>query len=119
MEVVPVEFVFVADELDDELLELLEVGFVCVLDGVVLLDDELDEELLVECVVLVLEQSLAASSLTVAAPCPRFLIRVVLTLFGSEPISFESCCAAAVAAPQLRAATADEIEFSWSLRLLA
>jgi hypothetical protein len=65
------------------------VGVLVVVLVVELVVDELVE--------LVLEQSRAASALTVAAPWPRFWISVVLTLLGNPATTFENCCEAAFA----------------------
>ncbi len=95
-------------------VEVVDVVELLVLVGV------LDVLLVVVLLVLLeLEQSLDASALTVAAPWPRFSIRVVLTLDPSAPTSFENCCAAPAAPEQSPAEIADEIELSWALRLLA
>jgi hypothetical protein len=68
---------------------------------------------------LVLAQSLAASSETVDAPCPRFWIRVVSTPRGSAATWSENRCAAATAAPHSPEETADETESSSALSRVA
>jgi hypothetical protein len=86
----------------DELGVVLDVGvLVEVLVVVVELDDELE---LLD--VLVVWQSLDASSATVCAPCPRLLRSVGDTVEGSPMTALLSCCAALFAVPQSPADTA-------------
>jgi hypothetical protein len=93
---------------DGELVVVLVVVVVAVVVGEV--------ELRLE---LVLAQSLAASSETVDAPCPRFWIRVVSTPRGNAATWSENRCAAAAAAPHSPEETADEIEPSSALSRVA
>jgi hypothetical protein len=107
-------------------LEVLElVGFVAVLVFDLLVEVELGVDavllgvLVVELVelrdvdvLLELEQSRAASWLTVAAPWPRLLINFLLTVLGSCATSLLKACAALRAAPHWPADTAEDTEFS-------
>jgi hypothetical protein len=133
LDVVPVPTGFVAAVVGGEVVELAEVVLVwvvvvLVLVGMLLLvvvvgvvggDVVVVVVLVVELacvgVEVALEQSWAASCETVAAPCPRFWIRVLLTPRGSEATSSEKRCAAAAAAPQSPAETAAETELSSAL----
>jgi hypothetical protein len=102
------------------LVGVLLVGVLLDVDDEVLLDvdDEvlLDVDLVVE--VLELLQFLAASCATVWAPWLRFCDRVVLTVDGRLVTALVSAADALSAGPHWWAATADEIEFSWLVRLL-
>jgi hypothetical protein len=68
--------------------------------------------------VVVLAQSLAASSLTVLAPWLRFCERVVLTVAGRLVTALVRAAEALFAWAQSWASTALETESSWLLRLL-
>lgn len=68
---------------------------------------------------LELRQSREASVLIVSAPWPRFWINAVLTLRGSPPTRSLKRWAAAAAAVHCPDCTADEIDVSCALRLLA
>jgi hypothetical protein len=109
---------------DVDVLELVLVGggvVVCVTVvvsvDVAVVDVVVDDELVVVTGAFV--QWSATSSLTVSAPCPRFLISVVLTLRGSSPTRSLKCRAAALARAHRPASTADEIEASCDLSALA
>jgi hypothetical protein len=112
-----VGFVSVVLELLLELL--LEVGGVVAVAVDVTVSVVVGVELLLDELVVVLWQSRAASCPTVAAPWPRFCTRVVLILGGRLATWLENARAAPVAASHLPAATAEDTESSWALRLLA
>jgi hypothetical protein len=99
------------DVLLEVLVELLVVVVGVLVEVVVVLDD-------VDLVVLVLLQSLAARRATVLAPWLRFCERVVLTVEGRLVTALVSAAAALLAGPHWWAATAEETEFSWLVRLL-
>jgi hypothetical protein len=99
------------DVLLEVLVELLVVVVGVLVEVVVVLDD-------VDLVVLVLLQSLAARRATVLAPWLRFCERVVLTVEGRLVTALVSAAAALLACPHWWAATAEETEFSWLVRLL-
>ncbi|MFZ1992696.1 MAG: hypothetical protein WAU75_01195 [Solirubrobacteraceae bacterium] len=118
VEEVPGVVGLVADE-DVALVGVLVVGVVELLVDVLL---DVDDEVLlgVDLVVEVLEvlQFWAASCATVPAPWLRFCERVVLTVDGRLVTALVSAADALLAAPHWWAATAEEIEFSWLVRLL-
>jgi hypothetical protein len=99
-----------------ELLVEVELGVDVVLGvlTVVEVDEEVDFVVLLE-----LEQSRTASWLIVVAPWPRLRTNVVLTVAGRAATSRLKACAAVRAVPHCPEATAEEIELSWALRLLA
>jgi hypothetical protein len=120
VEEVPVVAGFVAGGVVLLLDELVEVGVellvVVLLEVVVELLVVVVEDLVVE--VRVLLQFLAASWATVLAPSLRFCDSVVLTVDGRLVTALVRAADALLACPHWWAATAEEIEFSWLVRLL-
>jgi hypothetical protein len=109
-----VVLVLVLVDVDDEVVVVLGVLVVLLL---VVVGVELLEVRVVD-VLVVVEQSCAASWLTVPAPWLRFLTSVVLIEEGRLVTALVSAAAALCATPHWPAATAEEMESSWLARLL-
>ncbi len=98
------------------------VGLVVVVVVVVVVVElllELVEDVVPVLVPVPLRQSLAARSVIVAAPWPRFCTSVVLTVEGRFATALLNDRAAPDAAPHWPEATAELIDASWLFRLPA